>query len=190
MPCDNGLVRGGHAIIPRMLAIRNVTRSAVLCGMMFGLCVAAMPVRATSKPSAPDTTNTQVCDATVPNQVRLQVNVSGMHSDKGTIVITIYPDQADHFLDGKYKVARQKRAVTLPVTHACFVVSVPGYYAVALFHDKNGNHHFDTNWLGIPVEGYGFSRNPRLFFGPPDLSDVRVAVHVGDNPIQVEMQHY
>lgn len=143
-----------------------------------------MPVHAASESSAP------ACDSAIPNQVRLQINVSGMRSDKGNIIITIYPDQASHFLDGKYKLARQQLPVKQPLTHACFVVPAPGYYAVALFHDNNNNHHFDTNWLGIPVEGYGFSRNPKLFLGPPDLNDVRVAAHVGDNPIQVKMQHY
>jgi uncharacterized protein (DUF2141 family) len=30
-------------------------------------------------------------------------------------------------------------------------------YAIACFHDENGNKTLDTNWLGIPKEGYGFS---------------------------------
>jgi uncharacterized protein (DUF2141 family) len=30
-------------------------------------------------------------------------------------------------------------------------------YAISCFHDENGNKTLDTNWLGIPKEGYGFS---------------------------------
>jgi hypothetical protein len=90
-----------------------------------------------------------------------------MRSGRGNITITMYPDEPSHFLDGAYKVARQEVAVTLPVTSACFALPAPGYYAVALFHDENDDHHLNTNALGIPTEGYGFSNNPTLYFGPP-----------------------
>ena len=110
------------------------------------------------------------CDAADPGQVRLQVSVSGMRSANGSLVITIYPDDAQHFLDGKYKLARQTVPVALPVTHACFVVGPQGSYAVALFHDENDSGHMETNLLGIPTEGYGFSNNPTLYLGPPSLS--------------------
>jgi uncharacterized protein (DUF2141 family) len=130
------------------------------------------------------------CDMTDANQMRLQITVSGMRAAKGNITITIYPDDPAHFLDGKYKLDRQQLPVTLPVTNACFSVAAPGYYAVALFHDENDNHHLDTNALGIPTEGYGFSNNPTLYFGPPDLSKVRFSVHPGDNPVAIQMKYY
>ena len=130
------------------------------------------------------------CDAAAPDQAPLTVSVSGMRSDKGNITITIYPDDASHFLDGAYKLARQMVPVTLPVTTACFVLPAPGTYAVALFHDENNDHHLNTNALGIPTEGYGFSNNPTLYFGPPGLDKVRFALHPGDNPIDIRMKYY
>jgi uncharacterized protein (DUF2141 family) len=118
------------------------------------------------------------------------VSVSGMRSANGNVTITIYPDEPSHFLDGTYKVARQEVPVTLPVTSACFALPAPGYYAVALFHDENGDHHLNTNALGIPTEGYGFSNNPTLYFGPPELAKVRFFLHPGDNPIAIRMKYY
>ena len=38
----------------------------------------------------------------------------------------------------------------------------PGNYAVQVMHDENENGQLDTNFLGIPVEGYGFSNNPNV----------------------------
>jgi uncharacterized protein (DUF2141 family) len=130
------------------------------------------------------------CNAADASQVQLEVSVSGMHSDKGNVTITIYPDDAAHFLDGAYKVGRQILPVTLPVTHVCFVLPAPGYYAVALFHDENNNHHFDTTFLGLPAEGYGFSNNPSLFTGLPSLGQTRIPVHVGTNPVAVQMKYF
>lgn len=37
----------------------------------------------------------------------------------------------------------------------------PGDYAVQVLHDENDNGDLDR-FLGIPTEGYGFSRNPRV----------------------------
>lgn len=156
-------------------------RLAAVASLIALLCATAQPVRAAAAPA---------CNSSDPNQVRLQIDVSGMHTTKGDITITIYPDDSAHFLDGAYKLARQHIAVTLPVTHACFVVAAPGYYAVALFGDENRNGHFDTNFLGIPTEGYGFSNNPTLYFGPPKLKQVRIAAHRGDNAIAVQMKYY
>lgn len=130
------------------------------------------------------------CDTTDPKQVRLQVSVSGMRSTKGLVSITIYPDDPEHFLDGAYKLARRAVPVVLPVTQACFAFTAPGYYAVALFHDENGNGHFETTQLGIPTEGFGFSNNPTLYLGPPGLRQVRFLAHPGDNPIEVQMKFY
>src|SRR4051812_15448542 len=84
------------------------------------------------------------CDTIAPGQATLHVRVSGMRSGNGNVTITIYPDDAAHFLDGKFKLARQKVPVTLPVTTACFALPSPSAYAVALFHDENDDGHLNT----------------------------------------------
>lgn len=50
-----------------------------------------------------------------------------------------------------------------------------GDYALAVIHDENGNDRLDM-FAGIPREGFGFSRNPALRFGPPRFSDARFRV--------------
>lgn len=44
----------------------------------------------------------------------------------------------------------------------------PGSYAVSLIHDENGNGKLDK-LLMVPREGFGFSRNPAIRFGPPSF---------------------
>jgi uncharacterized protein (DUF2141 family) len=46
----------------------------------------------------------------------------------------------------------------------------PGTYAMAVIHDENMNGKLDTNWLGVPTEGYGFSNNATGVLGPPPYS--------------------
>ena len=45
----------------------------------------------------------------------------------------------------------------------------PGNYAFKFIHDENNNDKLDTNWMGIPKEGFGFSNNPSMTFGPPSF---------------------
>jgi uncharacterized protein (DUF2141 family) len=158
------------------------TRAVVaLCALVLFLCTGGHPARAD---------DAHACSEVGPGQAPLRISVSGMRSADGNITITIYPDEPAHFLDGKFKVARQHLPVTLPVTNACFALAAPATYAVALFHDENDNQHLDTNALGIPTEGYGFSNNPTLYFGPPDLGRVRFALNAGGTSIAIKMKYY
>ena len=46
----------------------------------------------------------------------------------------------------------------------------PGTYAMAVIHDANMNGKLDTNLLGIPTEGYGFSNDAKGLLGAPSFS--------------------
>jgi uncharacterized protein (DUF2141 family) len=45
-----------------------------------------------------------------------------------------------------------------------------GSWAAMAFHDENNNGKLDTNNLGIPVEGTGFSKNAKGHYGPPKFA--------------------
>jgi uncharacterized protein (DUF2141 family) len=46
----------------------------------------------------------------------------------------------------------------------------PGTYALVVIHDENDNGKLDTNWAGIPTEGYGFSNDAKALLGAPAFS--------------------
>ena len=45
----------------------------------------------------------------------------------------------------------------------------PGTYAMAVIHDENMNGELDTDSLGNPTEGYGFSNDAKGFVGAPSF---------------------
>ncbi len=65
----------------------------------------------------------------------------------------------------------------------------PGDYALMVLHYENSNAKVDT-MLGIPREGVGFSRNPRLYFGPPSFAAVRIHVPAGISETDVKLQYF
>ena len=50
-----------------------------------------------------------------------------------------------------------------------------GTYAISVVHDENGNGKLDTAVM-MPKEGFGFSRNPKIAFGPPKFKKASFAV--------------
>lgn len=54
-----------------------------------------------------------------------------------------------------------------------------GTWAVLAYQDENGNNILDRNFLGIPTENYGFSRNAVGRFGPPSFEDAAIEVRDG-----------
>lgn len=50
----------------------------------------------------------------------------------------------------------------------------PGRYALAATHDENGNGKLDTNFVGVPTEPYGFSRDARGLLSPPTFDDAAI----------------
>lgn len=55
----------------------------------------------------------------------------------------------------------------------------PGRYAIALLHDENDNGKADRAALMIPTEGFGFSRDAKVRFGPPKFAAAAFDVAAG-----------
>ena len=62
----------------------------------------------------------------------------------------------------------------------------PGVYAVAVAHDLNGNRKTDTNFLGLPTEAWGVSRNARPAMRAPRFEEA--AFQVSDRSVSLEIE--
>lgn len=104
----------------------------------------------------------------------LTVDVTGLRSHNGMVRLCLTADPG-HFpgcVGDADAVRRSVAAGSGPITVGGLA---PGQYAVAVIHDENGNDRLDT-FLGIPREGFGFSRNPAIGFGPPPFTAARFAI--------------
>ena len=114
----------------------------------------------------------------------LALSVDGVRSSRGNIMIAVYDAEAG-FRDPTKAVAR----ISLRAREGSMKVTLPDLppatYAVAVFHDENGDQKLDTNILGIPIEGYGFSNDARGTMGPPNFR--ASAVEVGTGRVSVPM---
>ena len=65
---------------------------------------------------------------------------------------------------------------------------IPGTYALALIHDENANKKMDVQ-IFIPKEGFAFSRNPAVVFGPPKFKAAAFVIGTGDTSQDVKMKY-
>lgn len=111
----------------------------------------------------------------------LRITVAGAGTT-GAIYGKIFPDAAS-FDKRENSIA----AFVIPPREGSAAVSFsslpPGRYAVAVFQDVNGNQKLDSNFLGVPTEPYGFSRDATGTMGPPGFE--QAAVDFGGNDLAV-----
>jgi uncharacterized protein (DUF2141 family) len=119
---------------------------------------------------------------------RLHVIVEGVRDDMGLMAATLYGDDPEKFLKSHGELKVWFEPVQAPTMDLCVMLPGPGTYAVALYHDENGNHHFDRGLLG-PLEGYGFSRNPRVILRPPPLDAVTFDAGEGETTVHVKLRY-
>jgi uncharacterized protein (DUF2141 family) len=117
----------------------------------------------------------------------LQIQVVGLRSVRGEIHCGLY-NQPAAFPRGERVAGTKVKVTSEPVT-AVFPALPPGTYAVSLYHDENSNGRFDKNFLGLPLEGYGFSNDARPGFGPPSFSKAAFTVHGQQTVITITVQY-
>jgi len=103
-------------------------------------------------------------------------------SQAGTFQIALV--DADGYAGTAAPVAARQVPPEDAVTRVAFDGIAPGRYAVMVVHDENGNGRLDSNLAGIPVEGYGFSNNPRVLRRP---TFAETAFDVGDTDVALDI---
>ena len=118
---------------------------------------------------------------------RLDVTLEKLRSAKGLVRVCLTADPTNF-----PACVDDADAVTLSIPAAAGRFTLPalprGQYALAVIHDENGNGRLDT-FAGIPREGYGFSRNAAVRFGPPRFAAARFSIDGAETAESVTMRY-
>ena len=118
----------------------------------------------------------------------LTVELTGLRSPKGTVMLCLTARPAN-FPDCKTR--DDARFVNVPASRgsATFTGVPAGRWAVAVVHDQDGDGRLNT-LLGVPKEGIGFSRNPKLGWGPPSFDSAAVEMGPVDRVERVRLKYF
>lgn len=108
-------------------------------------------------------------------QGKIVVQVSNFRNNNGNCTVCLY-NNAGAFSGKGVPLRTLKVAVADRAATVVFDNVPDGTYAVSVIHDANGNNRFDTNFLGIPTEGYGASQNNLPFAAAPKFEDNKFLV--------------
>lgn len=93
-------------------------------------------------------------------QYTLTVEFTALRNNNGNVLYELFDAKQKSLKVGTIDIANNKAVVV-------FENLKSAKYGVNFIHDENKNKKLDTKMLMIPKEGFGYSNNPTVKFGPP-----------------------
>ena len=129
-----------------------------------------------------------LCDAD--SLHRLEIVVDAVRSSEGLMTVELYDDNPEGFIKKLGRIKRARVNASQGETALCLKLPGPGRYAVVVYHDENANRKFDKTLIGLPAEGFGISRNPKIDFGLPDHADAAFDVADEAPNLRIHMTYW
>lgn len=119
----------------------------------------------------------------------LRVVVNDVRNEKGVVRVHLwnrddrYPrDLSRSTLDRAAKI-KGNRAVIV------FRELPHGTWAAFAYHDEDSNGEIRSNWIGMPKEGVGASKNARGRMGPPSFEDAAISFIDAQKTIAINLRY-
>ena len=116
----------------------------------------------------------------------LAITVTDVRAQQGSLRIAV-ADSAAGWSEGGTPVAGTVRKIEAAEQTFHFSDLPPGRYAVMVMHDENDNGKLDSNFMGMPIEGYGFSNNPAVM-RKPTFEEARFELEAAGSAITVRLR--
>ena len=118
----------------------------------------------------------------------LTVRVTDLRNHKGDLIFGVFksaagfPNEKDKSVNWQVKPAGSDVVfmATLP----------PGKYAASVLHDENRNGRMDRDAVGIPLEGYGVTNNPKPAFRAARFDEAQFNLPPGGANFTISIQYF
>ena len=127
--------------------------------------------------------------AAAPNRTHVDVTFEDVRNSKG-LIRACMTREPRYFPHCEVDPTAHKLSIpAAPGATLSFADVAPGEYAIAALHDENRDGKVNRS-LGIPREGVGFSRSPRVKFAPPSFAATRFPVGAEPVSMNIRMQYF
>jgi len=106
-------------------------------------------------------------------QITLTVDIEQLRNNNGKLLLELNNDKEEVIKGFSETITDGKCILVIKEPK-------PGKYAFKYFHDENNDEKINTNFMGIPKEGYGFSNNAKGTFGPPSFDKMLFEITKSD----------
>ena len=121
----------------------------------------------------------------------LEVKFNGINSSKGEVCLNLFNGQVGFPDGGKGSALKVAKCTPIVKGAAKFTfTNLPyGNYAISAIHDTNGDTKLNSNFLGIPTEGVGFSNNVTVKTSAPSFNDAQFFLSAPKTDLVIKMQY-
>ncbi|WP_341528754.1 DUF2141 domain-containing protein [Nostoc sp. UHCC 0302] len=119
----------------------------------------------------------------------LVVEVNGLRNRQGQVCLSIFLNSRGFPSNSANALQSKCVKITDVPLQVKFEQLSPGSYAIGVLHDENTDNQPNLNFLGIPTEGFGFSRNPAIVAGPPKFADSVFIVAGPTMTVQIQVNY-
>jgi uncharacterized protein (DUF2141 family) len=118
----------------------------------------------------------------------LSLSIDGVKDNTGFVIGALYTDKAT-FMD-QTKAYQLFKVNAAPGQVKYVVRGLPaGRYAISVCHDANNNGEMDKNFIGAPLEGFGFSNDPEVTTGPPEFEQAVFTYNGQSQAMSIKMTY-
>ena len=122
------------------------------------------------------------------NSCDLTVKVTNLKNDKGHFLVSLW-DKSSGFPDDGF----MKELIYKEVKSPSFIITIKnlpyGDYALAALHDENEDGEMEYSWVGMPQEGFAFSRNYNVTIRAPKWEESVIKLNSPVKEIEMKMQY-
>jgi len=119
----------------------------------------------------------------------LSVRLMDLRDDRGRAGCLLFASEKGFPKDPGAALQKVWCAITHGEATCRFDPTRAGVYAVACFHDENGNGKLDTGLFGIPQEGTAASNDAKGTMGPPKFNDAKFSFPGSDMQLRLHVRY-
>ncbi len=125
------------------------------------------------------------------NTGKITIVVNGFKDNSGKARLLIFSDKEKKYYPSEQKKAYGRFVVPIKNKKVTFTFeNLPyGEYAISVHHDEDNNGKVNTNWIGIPNEGLGSSKDAKGNFGPPSFDKAMVKLNKEELKLEINMMN-
>lgn len=122
----------------------------------------------------------QTCD--------IEIEINDFKNNKGQVMISInkgpegWPEE--NFIEQRFI-----PEFTAPNFTVIFEDMPYGNYAVGVLHDKDNNGEMTKNFIGMPKESFGFTRDYKVVFRAPKYEEANFEADSPNVTLKINLQH-
>ena len=124
-----------------------------------------------------------------PQTGKISVQINGFRNNIGVVRIVLFNQSKGFPSDYQHGLVSKSQAIDTSFISVTFDSLTYGEYALSVLHDENKNGKMDSNFFGIPKEGYGVSNNVNPTMRAPRFNEALFSLNESLKKLKIIL-HY